>query len=72
MIWCFQVLVAAHETARRHNPEEVSASSEIYYLWTSENKQAEQIWPIDMLHNVTSPKLSVVTKVYIICDSEKR
>jgi len=67
IVWCFQVLVTAHQTARRHNPEDVSTSSELYYLWTCKYKQTEQIWRIDTLHNVTSPKLSVVTSVFIIC-----
>jgi hypothetical protein len=39
----FHVLVTAHQTARRHNPEDVSTSSELYYLWTSKNNQTEQI-----------------------------
>jgi len=72
IVWCFQVLVTAHQTARRQNPEDVSTSSELYYLWTCKYKQTEQIWRIDTLHNVTSSKLSVVTTVFLICDSEKR
>jgi hypothetical protein len=68
----FHVLVTAHQTARRHNPEDVSTSSELYYLWTSKNNQTEQIWHIDMLRNVTSSNFSVVTWIFINCDSEKR
>jgi hypothetical protein len=29
-------------------PEDVSTSSEVYYLWTIKNKQTEQIWYIDV------------------------